>query len=147
VRLARWRDAKRKSKTAPLIVGKDGAERIRDESSTYIAKYRDGNNHVVEVPTGCRDESAARQVLADMERKAVRVRTGLMTTAEALTVEHLARPIGEHVEAYLNNLELTGATPKHVRETRRILSRIFDGCEFRILTDLDASTVEAWLNR
>jgi hypothetical protein len=43
VRLARWRDARGKAKTAPVATGKDGAERIRDESSTYFARYRDGN--------------------------------------------------------------------------------------------------------
>ena len=31
-----------------MTTGKDGAERIRDESSTYFARYRDGNNVVVE---------------------------------------------------------------------------------------------------
>jgi hypothetical protein len=59
VRLARWRDAKGKTKTAPITAGKDRAERIRDESSTYVARYRDGDGMVVEVSTGCRDKSAA----------------------------------------------------------------------------------------
>src|SRR5579875_221927 len=102
VRLVRWRDAGGRTKTAPLTTGKDGAERIRDESGTYFARYRDGRNQVVEVPTGCRDESAARQVLADLERKAERVRAGLLSPAEARTAEHLTKPIGEHVDAYLN---------------------------------------------
>src|SRR4051794_33605277 len=87
VRLARWRDARGKVKTAPLTIGKDGADRIRDESSTYFARYRyrDGNGIVVEIATGCRDETAARQVIADLERKAERVRAGLLTPAEART--------------------------------------------------------------
>ena len=100
VRLARWRDAKGKTKTAPVTTGKDGAERIRDESGTYVARYRDGNGIVVEVSTGCRDKTAAQNVLADLERKAERVRAGLLTPAEARTAEHLATPIGEHVAAY-----------------------------------------------
>ena len=60
-RLARWRDSKGKMKTSPVTTGKDGAERIRDESGTYVARYRDGNNQLVEVSTGCRDKSAARK--------------------------------------------------------------------------------------
>ncbi len=99
VRLARWRDSSGKTKLTPLTVGKEGAERIRDEAGTFTARYRDGNNHVVEVPTGCRDESAARQVLADLERKAERVRAGLLSPAEARTSEHLTKPIGQHVDA------------------------------------------------
>src|SRR5262249_30878648 len=143
-KLARWRDRKGKTRTAPLT---DDGRRVRIETETWYAKYRDGNNHVVEVPTGCREEAAARQVLADLERKAERVRAGLITPAEARTAEHLTTPIGEHVEGYLTNLEARGATPKHVRETRQRLTRILDGCEFRALADLDASVAEAWLNR
>ena len=29
----------------PVTTGKDGADRIRDESGTYFARYRDGNGH------------------------------------------------------------------------------------------------------
>jgi uncharacterized protein YegP (UPF0339 family) len=82
--------------------GKDGAERIRDESGTYVARYRDGNNQLVEVSTGCRDKSAAENVLAELKRKAERVPSGLLTPAEARTAQHLATLIGEHFDAYLN---------------------------------------------
>src|SRR5271166_3950068 len=34
-RLARWRDGKGKLRTAPVTTGKDGTDRIRDESGTY----------------------------------------------------------------------------------------------------------------
>jgi hypothetical protein len=118
VRLARWRDAKGKSKTTPLTIGKDGTERIRDESSTYFAKLRDGNGIVVEAPTGCRDETAARQVLADLERKAERVRAGLLTSAEARTAEHLATPISEHIAAYIDALTAAGAVELHRHNTK-----------------------------
>src|SRR6516165_8160212 len=110
-KLVRWRDTKGKTRTAPLT---DAGDRVRIESGTWYAKLRDGNGIVVEVPTGCRTEDAARQVLADLERKAERVRAGLLTPAEARTAEHLATPIGEHVEAYLTNLEASGVTAKHV---------------------------------
>jgi integrase len=146
IRMARWRDKQEKMKTAQVTTGKDGAERIRDESGTYVARYRDGDGMVVEVSTGCRDKTAAQCVLADLERKGERVRAGLITPAEARTAEHLATPIGEHVEFYLNGLEATGVTSKHVRETRRILTRVFAECEFRNLANLDASVVESWLN-
>jgi hypothetical protein len=146
-RLARWRDGRGKLRTAPVTTGRDGAARLQDESGTYFARYRDGNGLVVEVPTGCRDESAARQVLADLERRAERVRAGLITPAEARTSQHLSRPIGEHVDAFTAGLEASGATRKHVRETRRILSRVLKGCEFQTLADLERSPVEHWLNR
>src|SRR4051812_18082675 len=79
---ARWKDRKGKARTAPLTVGNDGSERIVTESPFYVAKYRDGSGVVQTVSTGCRDETAARQVLADLERRAELVRAGVMTAAE-----------------------------------------------------------------
>src|SRR5262245_59946194 len=81
-RFARWQDSRGKTRTAPLTTGKDGSERIVFESSKYYAKYRDGANAVQVVPTGCRDETAARRFLAELERRAELVRAGVMTHSE-----------------------------------------------------------------
>src|SRR5262245_32904134 len=72
-RFARWK-AKGKTRTAPLTTGRDGKDRIVIESSKWFAKYRDGAGVVRIVPTGCREEANARQVLAELERKAELVR-------------------------------------------------------------------------
>jgi hypothetical protein len=104
-RLARWRDGKGKLRTAPVTTGQNGADRIRDTSRTYVARYRDGNGLVVEVSTGCRDKTAAESVLADLKRRAERVRAGVLTPTEARVSEHLARPIAGHVEDFLSSLE------------------------------------------
>ena len=66
-RLARWRDGKGKLRTAPVTTGQNGAERIRDTSGTYVARFRDGNGLVVEVSTGCRDKISSESVLADLK--------------------------------------------------------------------------------
>ncbi len=41
-RLAQWQDAKGKTRTEGVTVGKDGTDRIIVEAGTYTAKYRDG---------------------------------------------------------------------------------------------------------
>ncbi len=120
VRLARWKDFKGKTRTALVTTGRDGAERIREESKTYFARHRDGNGIVVETSTGCRTEDAARQVLADLERRAERIKSGLLTLAEDRMSGHLTTPIGEHVADYLTSLQASGASPKHVVECRRV---------------------------
>src|SRR4051794_24694601 len=79
-RIARWRDAKGKVRTAPVTTGKEGADRLALESRTYFARYRDGDGIVVECSTECHDEGAARAVLADLERRAERVKSGLLST-------------------------------------------------------------------
>ena len=70
VRIAKWKDRRSKNRTALLTTGRDGSDRIVIKAGTYTAKYRDGQGIVREVATGCRDETAARQVLADLQRRA-----------------------------------------------------------------------------
>ena len=135
VRLARWK-RKGKEKTAYRTDRPKRGERIRDESGTYVARYRDGDGIVVEVSTGCRDKSAAEDVLADLERKAERVRSGLLTPAEARTAEHLATPIGEHFDAYLNALAAAGSVPMHRSNVKTYLNRLAADCGFGRLADL-----------
>jgi hypothetical protein len=42
-RIARWKDRKGKTRTAPLTTGKDGSDRIVIVNPVYVAKWRDGN--------------------------------------------------------------------------------------------------------
>ncbi len=141
-RIAKWKNRDGKTRTAPLT---EAGDRIRDESSTWYAKYRDGQGIIIDVPTGCRDETAARQILAELERKAERVRAGLITPAESRTAEHLATPIGEHFSAYLNALAASGSVPMHRNNVRTYLSRLADDCGFRRLADLKREALERWL--
>src|SRR5262245_5016842 len=73
-RTARWKTRAGKWATAEVVARPDGREVISVESSTFFAKYRDADGTVRVVPTGCRDESAARQTLARLERDAERVK-------------------------------------------------------------------------
>ena len=98
-RFARWKDRKGKSRTAPVTVGEDGAERVVFESPYYVAKYRDGAGVVQIVATGCRDEQAARRVLGDLERRAELVRAGVISTAEAAVSDHQGTPLAGHFDA------------------------------------------------
>ena len=144
-RLARWRDAAGKLRTARVTVGRDGAERLRIESGTYIAKHRDGNGLIVETPTGCRDRDAAKQVLADLERKAERVRAGLLSTTEARAAEHVARPFAEHVAVYLDGLAAAGSVDRHRQNVEACLKRLSEDCGFARLSDLNRDALERWL--
>jgi integrase len=145
-KFARWKDATGKTRTAALAYAKDGTVRISVKTSVYYARYRDAEQIVHEASTGCKDETAARQVLSDLERQVDRVRAGVVTTKEVRVASSRATPIDEHVEAFLVSREARGCTAKHIRESKRILKAIFDGCEFRTLADLDRSRLEVWLN-
>jgi integrase len=144
-RLARWKDRRGKTRAAPLTVGEDGAERIVIESPYYVAKYRDGADVVRVTPTGCRDETAARRVLADLERKVELIRSGVVTNAEAAAAAHQPTPLEEHFAAYLTFLESKDACEEHRLERGRQLRRVAAECGFHRLADLDRAKLESWL--
>ncbi len=144
-RFARWKDRKGKTRTAALTTGQDGTDRLLIESAYYVAKYRDGAGNVQVVPTGCRDETAARQVLADLERIAELVRSNVITAAEAATGQHQATPLEEHFGAYLAYLEAKDSCEGHRSERGRQLRRIARECGFHRLADLNRTTLENWL--
>ena len=145
-RFARWKARNGKSRTAPLTTGVDGADRIVTESPFYVAKYRDGSGIVRTVPTGCRDETAARQVLADLERKAELIRSGVMSAAEAATGDHQSTAFGTHADAYLEHLEAKGACTEHRLERKRQLRHLAEASAFGTLADLRREPLERWLN-
>jgi integrase len=144
-RFVRWKDRKGKSQTAALTIGKDGSERIIIESPYFVAKFRDGNGHVQVVATGCRDETAARQVLAELERKAELVRSGVMTAAEVTIGKRRAAPIAEHIDAFDEHHRAKGVTKIHREDTGRYLRRLASDCNFGTLADLHREALERWL--
>ncbi len=143
-RLARWRDARGKIRTAPLT---ESGDRIRETSRTFHARYRTGEGTIADVPTGCRDEQAARAVLADLEKRAEMVKAGILKTAELQTADHARTPIAEHFDAYLNHHDAAGSVALHRHNVRTYLDRIAADCGFRRLADLDRSAFESWLSR
>lgn len=141
-RFARWKDSKGKTRTALFSSGKDGRDRITTISPYFIAKYRDGSGLIVEQSTGCRDETAARRVLADLERRAELVKANVITAAEDLAAGHQPKPLAVHFDAYSEHLQAVGVTEKHGKETRRYLVQLAANCSFSRLADLTREAFE-----
>jgi integrase len=144
-RFARWKDRRGKTRTARLTLGKDGTERLLLESPCFVAKYRDGAGIVRELATGCRDETAARQVLADLEREAELIRSKVITAAEAAIGKHQTVALTAHIDLFEQNLKAAGVTTKHARSTRAYVVRLAGECGFACLSDLRRECLEAWL--
>jgi integrase len=139
-------------RSAEVVEGEDGTIRVRGRSKFYMAKYRDGSGNVVEVSTGCRDETAARQVLADLMKRSEHVRAGILTAAEDAVIEHQAIPLMDHQEAYLRYLEgkrVHGrcVSANHCSNVRHNLARLIRDCRFERLSHLARPTVERWLEQ
>jgi integrase len=144
-RFARWKDGKGRTRRAPLTVGQDGSERLLIESPFFFAKYRDGGGAVRVRPTRCRDETAARQVLADFERKAELVRSNVITATEAAIGDHQAAPLAEHFAAFDEHHQAKGVTRIHRKDTGRYLNLLATDCAFGTLADLRREALEHWL--
>ncbi len=142
---ARWKNAKGKTRKALVTTGKDGQARLFIESETYTAKYRDGGRIVREVSTGCRDEQAARSVLADLERRAELVKSGVITPGEDAVADHLGTPLQVHLDAYAEHMRGRGLSTAHRAATKRHLKRIKDECGYATLKDFSRESFERWI--
>jgi len=144
-RVARWRLRNGKLRTAEVFEGQNGSLRIRGRTAAYVAKYKDGNGLWVEEVTGCKDETAARAILGQLERRAELVRAGVMTGAEDSASRHARAPLTEHMAAYVDHLRVKGCSAHRIRQVESRLNRVAQGCTFKRLPDLAGAALERWL--
>jgi integrase len=144
VRFARWRDPKGRLYSGEVRTTKHG-DTIATHGSKYIARFKDGVGITRTVATGCRDESAARARLVELERRAERVRAGVLSSAEDAISDHRLVAVAHHVDAYIASLAARGCTSKHRASVKRRVAELFAGCRFRTLADVRRERVETWL--
>ena len=142
---ARWKGRGKRTKwiTVPVVTLDDGRQVIRQESSTYFARYRDQDKALITVSTGCRSEDAAKQVLADLEKRVERIKSGVLTPAEDAASEQQKRNVGHHLDAFVS--ALTGSA-MHQKNTRSYLKRLVADCRWTRLADMRRSDLECWLS-
>ena len=144
-RVARWKDAKGRLRTAIVTTGRDGADRLLIEASTYTAKYRDGRGMVREIATGCRDETAARSVLGDLERRAELVKSGVLTVTENSIADQQDKPLAVQIAAYRDHQSAKCLNSRRLSNTKARLAKLFEECSFSRLNDLSVAAFERWL--
>ncbi len=149
--LAKWQDSKGRTRTAAVVVPSEGKfvgqERIVVETPTFFADYRDGNGHLRRVATGCKDETAARAILAGLEKRAEKVRSGIITTAENAMADHQHTALAEHLAEFIATMQAGGRSASHVTGTERLIQRVIDELTLRRLSDIQAAKVERWLGQ
>lgn len=150
--VAVWVDGGGKKRQAPATAG--DTPRIRVRGGTYTAQFTDGAGVVRRVATGCKSLDGARAVLADLERRAEHVKSGVLTQGEANVAEHADTPVAEHVAAYLDELahrrgkgSRRTVNGEHQANVRRSLGQAVAECGFRRLRDLNRAAVEKWVCR
>ncbi|HRQ74691.1 MAG TPA: site-specific integrase [Phycisphaerales bacterium] len=144
-RVARWRLRNGKLRTAEVFEGKNGSLRIRGQTKSYIAKFRDAAGLWVEEATGCTDETAARAVLTRLQRRAELVRAGVLTPEEDAASKHGGESIETTLDAWRDHLRLKGSTEHWCTQVRRRVARVAGDRSVKRLRDFAAANVERWL--
>ena len=80
------------------------------------------------------DKTAARQMLAELERQVELEKAGLMPINPA----HASQSLREHAGDFIAHLENTGRTGKHIRSTARHLEELTGVCNFRLPKDVNS---------
>jgi integrase len=142
---ASWTNRWGKPQSAPLAETRH--DRIVVKAKTYTAKYRDGAGTLREVATGCRDVTAARKVLSDLEVRAVHIKTGINTAHEDALIDHQKTPIDEHFEEYQRHLTSKGNNRNRIKDDKHRFHRIKNDCGFCQLADLRIGALVTWLER
>jgi len=145
--MAKWVDGRSgRTRTAPVVVGPDGSQRISIESKVWTMRYRDEAGRIVEESTGCHDRDMAARVLNAIEDRTEKVRAGLMTSAENRALDFAALPLVDHIDDYIESLKNRGLTANTIKVYHSYLKEIASGCNFRRVADLSKVAAEKWLD-
>ncbi|MCA9198907.1 MAG: site-specific integrase [Planctomycetales bacterium] len=144
-RIATWKDNRGTRKTAEVI-DRNGKDQIRVSGKTWFAKYRDSQDIVREVSTGCKDRQAAQSILNDLVSRAERVRARILTEDEDRVSDRLIEPFGQHFDAYLDYHNAKGTSESHVNGIRVRIDRMVRECEIKRLIDVTQERIERWLS-
>jgi hypothetical protein len=127
--------------TAPIVT-RDGADLVHVPTGFYYAKYRDHDQKVCTVSTGCKDKENASQFLRNLEKQTERVEVGVVTKEEVRRVEETKSvKLDAHIGDYASTL-----AGRHRKEVRRYLEMLRDALEWTALTDLRSDALELWLH-
>ncbi|MBT4863895.1 MAG: site-specific integrase [Planctomycetaceae bacterium] len=118
-----------------------GSRKVNEKSKAWHGKYRDADG-IERRQKLSTNKAAARQMLAELERKAEQQKAGLCSPFE----EHATRPLTEHLADFHSNLRDAGNTHDYCRLVFRRACWIVEGCRFRFIGDISASRVQSFLS-
>ncbi|MCC6680475.1 MAG: hypothetical protein IT445_06180 [Phycisphaeraceae bacterium] len=146
---AEWVTRNGKKRRAEVVETNLG-QRLKLQSQFYHAKYRDGSGIIRKVATKCRTREAAMQRLAELERDAEKVRSGVLTSEQERAREHQQVPLAEHIVDYLEHLKTKlvrgrPVSPHHIQNVKHNLDRVVTECQLASLSDLEPQGIGRWM--
>src|SRR5437016_2942078 len=113
---------------------------FRKHGKVWYYRYTDAGGEKREVK-GCTDRRATEELARDAETKVARTKAGLNDPKAERIAREARRPLGEHVDEFINSLESKGNVPKHVRSTRTYIERVIKLAGIERIGDLTPSVV------
>jgi integrase len=130
--------------TARVVTRDDGAQFVHVPTGCYYAKYRDHDQKVRTVSTGCKDKENANQFLRNLEKQTERVEVGVVTKDEIRRADQVKSvKLDAHIADYTSTL--TGSKD-HQKKTRRYLDLLKSALEWSTLADLRRDDLDLWLH-
>jgi integrase len=123
----------------------EGGKRIWSYYPHWFVRYRDADGIMRRPSTGCRDDKAAKQILAKIVSEVEKVKSGIISRDEAHAGHHAKAPMSKHVEDYATHLRACERNTDHIQNTRRAVMRVVNDCAFGRLRDLQRAKAERWL--
>ncbi len=116
-----------------------GARKVKEKSTKWYGFWRE-NGKLKRVPLST-DKQAARKMLTDLLQQREREKAGLVDKS----LEHLQRPIAEHVADFLAHLKTKGVCDDYYAERERCLLAVLG--EAKTLIELTADAIETFVNK
>ncbi|XZE53614.1 tyrosine-type recombinase/integrase [Planctomycetaceae bacterium SH139] len=144
--IATWSDRWGKKRSAVVVTSAvDGALRIRVQSATYTAVFRDADGIVQEVSTGCRDVESARSKLAELTRTVERIKSGALSRNDAEVGKFKDIPLSQHITDYIDELRARKVNADRIKTSETYLTGDATACGFKYLRDLSADSLRRYL--
>jgi len=112
----------------------------RKYNKKWYGEYKDHTGKRVRVPLST-DKQVARSMLADLEKREERIRTGYLDPH----VEDRKAPLDGLLKEYLSYLRLKGDGPRHVADMERLATKCMNACGFETVNDLRVDRLDAFL--
>jgi hypothetical protein len=118
---------------------KDGTKYLKPSTKWY-AKFRDAGG-VVRLKPLSPNKDAAKLMLSALLKRVENEKAGVHDEY----TDHRRRPLADLLAEYRRHQTDRGHTDKQADQAGSRCRRVFDGCGFALLSDLNATAAEGWL--
>lgn len=136
-RLARWRDKRGRTRTAPVD---DAGQNIVLEYREWYIEYDGADGRRIRVK-GYTDREATEQLARDTVKLAERIQAGCVH----VDMKGLSRKTAEAVEAWTADLTRRGKSPSYVYNMGLLMRRMIEACRWPTLGAIRSDALTAWL--